>query len=68
VHLTTALARLAARERYLACELSGRRYDIGVKYGLLAAQLALALDGNDRDEVLTTLLELLARKDLGGQG
>jgi UTP--glucose-1-phosphate uridylyltransferase len=64
VHLTTALARLAGRERYLACELSGRRYDIGVKYGLLAAQLALALDGKDRDEVLTTLLELLARKEL----
>lgn len=64
VHLTSALARLAGRERYLGCELSGRRYDIGVKYGLLAAQLALALDGQDRDEVLTTLLELLARKEL----
>lgn len=64
VHLGTALGRLSARERYLACELSGRRYDIGVKYGLLTAQLALALDGQDRDEVLTTLLELLARKEL----
>jgi UTP--glucose-1-phosphate uridylyltransferase len=63
VHLTTALARLAGRERYLGCELSGRRYDIGVKYGLLAAQLALALDGQDRDEVLTSLLELLARRE-----
>jgi UTP--glucose-1-phosphate uridylyltransferase len=59
--LTTALASLAGRERYLAAELSGRRYDIGVKYGLLTAQLALALDGQDRDEVLTGLLELLAR-------
>ncbi len=61
-HLTTALARLAARERYLACELQGRRYDIGVKYGLLTAQLALALDGDDRDEVLSGLVELLAVK------
>jgi UTP--glucose-1-phosphate uridylyltransferase len=60
VHLTTALARLAARERYLAAELQGRRYDIGVKYGLLTAQLALALDGQDRDEVLAGLVELLA--------
>jgi len=60
VHLTTALAKLAARERYLAAELQGRRYDIGVKYGLLTAQLALALDGQDRDEVLTGLIELLA--------
>ncbi len=64
VHLTTALAKLAQRERYLACELQGRRYDIGVKYGLLTAQLALALDGDDRDEVLSGLVELLARREL----
>ena len=61
-HLTTALAKLARRERYLACELQGRRYDIGVKYGLLMAQLALALDGEERDEVLSGLVELLARR------
>ena len=40
LHLTPALAKLARRERHLACELFGRRYDIGVKYGLLIAQLA----------------------------
>jgi len=62
VQLTPALARLARRERYLACELQGHRYDIGVKYGLLTAQLALALAGNDRDEVLSGLVELLARR------
>lgn len=62
VHLSTALARTAERERYLACELHGRRYDIGVKYGLLAAQLAIALSGPDRDEVLSHLVELLAQK------
>jgi UTP--glucose-1-phosphate uridylyltransferase len=62
VHLSTALAKLAKRERYLACELEGRRYDIGVKYGLLTAQLALAMDGQDRDEVLSGLVELLARR------
>jgi len=62
VHLTTALTKLARRERYLACELQGHRYDIGVKYGLLTAQLALALDGQDRDEVLSGLVELLARR------
>ena len=61
VHLTNALAKTAARERYLACELQGRRYDIGVDYGLLTAQLALALSGPDRDEVLTHLVELLAQ-------
>ncbi len=62
VQLTGAVAKLAARERYLACELQGRRYDIGVKYGLLTAQLALGLDGQDRDEVLTSLVELLATR------
>jgi UTP--glucose-1-phosphate uridylyltransferase len=60
IHLTTALSKLATRERYLASELEGRRYDIGVKYGLLTAQLALALDGHHRAEVLTQLVELLA--------
>jgi UTP--glucose-1-phosphate uridylyltransferase len=60
-HLSEVLARIAGRERYLACELQGRRYDIGVKYGLLTAQLALALNGQDRDEVLTGLVELLAQ-------
>lgn len=62
VHLSDALRALAGRERYLACELKGRRYDIGARYGLLTAQLALALEGKDRDEVLTGLVELLARE------
>jgi UTP--glucose-1-phosphate uridylyltransferase len=61
VHLADALAKAAESERYLACELQGRRFDIGVQYGLLTAQLALALHGKDRDEVLTLLLELLAQ-------
>ena len=60
--LSAALARAAHRERYLAFEVEGRRYDIGVKYGLLIAQFALALNGGDRDEVLTHLVELLAHK------
>jgi UTP--glucose-1-phosphate uridylyltransferase len=61
VHLSSALARTAERERYLAAELAGRRYDIGVQYGLLTAQLAIALGGKDREEVLTYLVELLAQ-------
>ena len=43
VMLTPALEKLAQRERYLAMELEGSRYNIGVKYGVLTAQLALAL-------------------------
>lgn len=60
VQLTSALQQMRTKERYLALELQGRRYDIGVKYGLLVAQMALALDGKDRDEVLSNLVELLA--------
>jgi UTP--glucose-1-phosphate uridylyltransferase len=60
--LSPALVRLAQRERYLACEISGRRFNIGVKFGLLNAQLALALDGHDREEVLTQLVDLLAQR------
>lgn len=58
--LSDALAMLAERERYLALEVEGDRFNIGVKYGLLMVQLALALSGRDRDEILTELVELLA--------
>ena len=61
--LNTALNAVAKQERYLALELQGRRYDIGVKYGLLTAQLALALNGADREEVLSNLVEMLALKN-----
>ena len=60
IHLRAALSQLAEHERYLAVELAGRRYDFGVKFGLLTAQLALALEGKDRDEVLRGIVELLA--------
>ncbi len=62
IHLSTALSKLASREKYLAFQVKGRRYDMGGKYGLLFAQLALVLDGEDRDEVLAHMVELLAAK------
>ncbi len=58
---------MAGVERYLAYEVQGRRFDIGVQYGLLIAQLALALAGKDRDEVLTNLVELLSSTALQPQ-
>ncbi|MEY2881909.1 MAG: hypothetical protein RLZZ15_4289 [Verrucomicrobiota bacterium] len=58
--LSPALHALAARRRYLALSIAGRRYDIGAPYGLLLAQLALSLSGRDRDHVLTQLVDLLA--------
>jgi UTP--glucose-1-phosphate uridylyltransferase len=64
VTLSGALAALADREKYLALEEQARRYDVGVRYGLLIAQLALVLSGQDREEVLTRILELLAHREL----
>ena len=58
--LSPALHALAARQRYLAFNVAGRRFDSGAPYGLLFAQLALSLSGRDRDRVLTQLVELLA--------
>jgi UTP--glucose-1-phosphate uridylyltransferase len=58
--LSSALAELAKHEQYLALEVEGRRYDLGVKYGLLVAQVALALGGRDRNDVLAQILELLS--------
>jgi UTP--glucose-1-phosphate uridylyltransferase len=66
--ISEALAKLAQREKYLALEEQSWRYDVGVKFGLLNAQLALALNGKDRAEVLTQLLELLAQRDYGSAG
>lgn len=58
--LSPALHAMAARRRYLALTVAGRRYDIGARYGLLHAQLALSLAGRDRESVLTQIVELLA--------
>jgi UTP--glucose-1-phosphate uridylyltransferase len=65
IQLSPILAELAVRERYLALETQGRRYPVDARYGLLTAQVALALSGKDRDEVLTNLCELLAQRELG---
>jgi UTP--glucose-1-phosphate uridylyltransferase len=62
--LSAALAELARQEQYLALEDEGRRYDLGARYGLLVAQLALALNGQDRAQVLSQMLELLADREL----
>ncbi len=64
VTLVDALAELARQEQYLAVEDTGRRYDLGDPYGLLIAQLAMALSGRDRTEVLRQILELMADREL----
>jgi UTP--glucose-1-phosphate uridylyltransferase len=58
--LTEALAALASREKYLALEVDGLRIDLEGPFGLLRAQLALALNGPRREEVLRLILEEVA--------
>ncbi len=64
INLTFALNQLAKSEQYLALEKNDLRYDMGEKYGLLKAQLALALNGKDRNRVLTELLEFFTMKEI----
>src|ERR1019366_134906 len=64
VTFSSVLAELARREQYLAMENTGRRYNMGARYGLLTSQLALALHGRDRAEVLAHLVEMLADREL----
>jgi len=64
--LSAAMAQLARHEQYLALEDNGRRYDLGQLYGVLVAQLALALNGPDRAQVLAQIVELLADREMAG--
>ncbi len=68
VNLSDTLNEMAGREQYLALEKHDWRYDVGTKYGLLKAQIALALSGKDRDEVLSELLEFFALREMSQLG
>lgn len=59
--LSDALELLRTRHRYSAFEVQGTRYNLGVRYGLLIAQLAIGLSGQDRDHILTEMVDLLAK-------
>ncbi len=60
--LSGALAELPQREKYLALEIDGSRHNVGVKYGILMAQMALAMAGQDRESVLAEMVEMLAAR------
>ena len=61
--ISSALHELAQKEKYMALEMNDYRYNVGVKYGLLNAQLALALSGEDRNEVISMLMEMLLLRE-----
>ncbi len=60
IALTPSLNTITKSERYLACQIEGRRFNLGSSYGLLRANLGMALAGPDRDEVMTSIIELIA--------
>ncbi len=68
IQLTTALNTLARRDRYLALEARGARHNLGVKFGAVETQIALALAGVDREAMLTTLLESIVRIEQNQSG
>lgn len=60
--LTPALQILAERQAYLAMEVKGRRFDLSETHGVLQAELALGLAGQQKEELLATLLRLVAEQ------
>jgi len=60
VLLTPVLEKLAQTDKYLALEIKGNRFDTSKKLGLMEAQIALSLSGNMREEVLTSIIQILA--------
>ncbi|GAC1434787.1 MAG: sugar phosphate nucleotidyltransferase [Chloroflexota bacterium] len=65
--LTAAQAMVAEREPYLAFETQGERYDMGIPFGLAETQLALALHSPMREEMITSLVRILADQGRGYQ-
>ena len=62
IQLTTAQQLLRNRVRdYYCCELAGERYDTGIPFGLMEAQLGLALAGVYRQEIVESVARLLAQ-------
>ncbi len=64
IQLTNALEMLRGQMRYLAAEVDGERYDMGVPFAYIQTQLALALNSPTRRRVLACLPNLLTLTDL----
>ncbi|MEM7384019.1 MAG: sugar phosphate nucleotidyltransferase [Verrucomicrobiota bacterium] len=63
--LSGSLDEAARRGRYLAQVMKGQRYDLDCRHGLLIGQLAVSLSGRYRDEVLSSITDLLAKGAMG---
>jgi UTP--glucose-1-phosphate uridylyltransferase len=58
--LTPFQQQLAQTDKYLALEMKGNRHDTSKKLGLLQAQIALGLAGCNKDEVLSSIVQIFA--------
>jgi len=58
-HLRTQLLEPG---QYGACTIEGKRYDTGIPYGLMESQIALALAGKHRGEIVESIARLLAEQ------
>lgn len=61
VTLTDALNRLLGETDVYALQIKGQRFDLEASFGLLHGQLALALNGPAREQVLADLISLIAK-------
>ena len=59
--LTSAQQMVRQRARYVALEVEGERYDMGVPFGYVETQIALALSSPQRDAMLGSLVQIIAR-------
>ncbi len=66
--LSDTLHHVAEKSKYLAIEKNDLRYDIGLDYGLLKAQLALSLKGKDREYILSELVQFFVEKEMTNKG
>lgn len=64
IQLTNALDMLREDGRYLAAEVDGARYDMGVPFAYIQTQIALALHSPARRQVMASLPHLLTLSDL----
>lgn len=63
IQLTSAQEEMRTLlSRYCGYEVSGERYDAGIPFGLMEAQLALGLAGVHRQELIESLARLLAQQ------
>ncbi len=54
--------QLLGSDDYGACTIAGQRFDTGIPYGIMETQIALALAGKHRAEIVESIARLLAEQ------